>query len=187
MCSGVGESIPIIRRFILFLILFFAFVPFTQAGALLPSGPSLESEVTDGGVAPDFRLPDPQGKTVTLSGLRGKVVLLTFWASWCPPCRQEMPSMNRLYSTLGGEEFEILGINIEGNPPAALRFVDNFELVFPVLLDAEKKVQQQYGVFNIPQSFLIDKSGKIVLKFVGLHDWMSDKNLQMVQTLIRKP
>jgi peroxiredoxin len=182
-----SSAAVLVFRFIILVMLWLVISsPFAWAGALFQSSPSAPSSFA-GEPAPDFGLPDLDGKSVTLSDLRGKVVLLTFWASWCPPCRQEMPSMNRLYLTLRGEEFTVLGVNIETNPAAARRFVDDLELAFPVLLDSATKVRNQYRIYNIPQSFLVDKNGRIVKHLVGYHDWMSEASLEMVKSLIRNP
>jgi peroxiredoxin len=95
--------------------------------------------------------------------------------------------MNRLYLTLGSEKFTVLGVNIETSSFAARRFVEDIELAFPILLDSEKKVRGQYGIYNIPQSFLIDKEGRIARQLVGYHDWMATANLEMVKLLVRNP
>ena len=94
--------------------------------------------------------------------------------------------MNRLYLTLRGEDFTVLGVNIETSTAAARRFIDDLGLAFPVLLDSASKVRNQYRIYNIPQSFLVDKNGRIVHHLVGYHDWMSEASLEMVKSMIRK-
>lgn len=176
-----------VKSLVLFLLLGFLSPSILLAGAPAPptSSDSPRSAVNE--TAPDFELAGLDGKALGLSGLRGKVVLLTFWASWCPPCRQEMPSQNQLHSTLGGEDFQVVGVNIDKNSSAARRFAEDFDLVFPILLDPDQKVQKRYGVYNIPVSFLIDRNGIIVNRRLGVHDWTSDKMLQDFKTLIGSP
>ena len=120
-------------------------------------------------VAPDFQLKDLDGKTHRLSSYKGKVVLVNFWATWCPPCRREMPSMERLYQKLQGAPFTILAIDqIEGFD---LVFAFTGELspspTFPILLDGKGEVSKQWRVPGLPSSYIIDKQGRIVYRAVG--------------------
>ena len=98
-----------------------------------------------------------------------------------------MPSLNRLFQTIGGADFTVLGVNIETRTAPAKRFAADFELIFPVLLDTTNKVAEQYGVFNIPQSFLIDKNGRLLHRYLGYIDWMTAENLEKLRSLIGKP
>lgn len=139
--------------------------------------------------APDFSLPDLNGNTVTLSEQRGKVVLMVFWATWCPPCRQEMPSINRLYQTLGGVDFTVLGINMDKRVPQVKTFASakGYNLTFPILLDMDGQVAGLYGVYNIPQAFIIDKNGSVVQRYLGYYDWSSEQSLNKIRSLTGKP
>lgn len=141
----------------------------------------------EGHPAPDFSLKSLDGKTVRLSDLRGKkVVLINFWATWCPPCRFEMPTMQQIYSEYKGKGFEILAINIEPDATKEIReFMKELRLSFPVLLDPEMKVARKYRVFGLPVSVLIDRQGVIRLRDTGYNDWSSKESRRHVETLLK--
>lgn len=111
--------------------------------------------------APDFTLPGPDGSPIALSDLRGKVVLLNFWATWCFPCRQEMPLFQQIYAQRGEEGFVVLAVNVGESPAQAQQFMDSLGLTFPVALDQDQSLSRQYRVFGLPTSFLIDRRGVI--------------------------
>jgi len=119
----------------------------------------------------DFTLSTPEGINITLSALQGKVVFLNFWATWCSPCRVEMPSMETLYQRFKDQGLEILAVNIIERPDEVLDFMQLFKLSFPVPLDRDGAVGASYGVQGIPTSFLINREGKIVMRHVGTLDW----------------
>jgi len=124
--------------------------------------------------APDFALNDLGGRSHRLSAYRGKIVFLNFWATWCPPCREEMPSMERLYRRLGHGDFAMLAVNEdEDGAPVVRQFVDGMGLSFPVLLDVKGTVPPRYGVTGYPETFVIDRSGQVVNRFIGPADWDS--------------
>jgi len=149
-------------------------------------GPPTEQarKVAVGEPAPDFHLPGLEGGDVSLSQFRGKVVFLNFWASWCPPCRMEMPSMERLNEVYGGKNFVMLAVNTEGEPDGARRFLQNNPHSFRVLLDSEGKVHTMYGVFKFPETFLIDPEGRIVEHIIGARDWSSVDILKKIRGLV---
>lgn len=142
--------------------------------------------VAVGAPAPDFTLEDLQGNAVTLSKYRGKVVFLNFWASWCPPCRAEMPSMDRLYEVYGTKDFVMLAVNIEQDVDAVRAFVRQHEHSFPVLLDLEAKAQGLYDVYRFPETYLIDKQGQIVEHYIGARDWSSVDFLKKINTMMKE-
>lgn len=139
-----------------------------------------------GSLAPDFELRDLTGGTVRLSSLRGKVVFLNFWATWCAPCRVEMPAMESLQRTLAGEPFVMLAVSVdEGGEPAVRQFLADIPHTYPVLLDAGEggrrlasPTARSYQITGVPETFIIDAKGYIVEKIVGPADWSS---LQMVE------
>lgn len=138
-----------------------------------PRPPSGSGKIVGiGDIAPDFQLEDIQGKKVSLSGLRGKVVLVNFWATWCPPCRAEMPSMDKLNAAMADEDFVMLAVNVEANGRAAVaEFFKKTPHKFPVLFDEQGVVQELYGVYKFPESFVIRKDGIIDDKVIGAIDW----------------
>ena len=126
-----------------------------------------------------------QGKQVTLSQFRGKVVILNFWATWCPPCREEMPSMERLYKHFEEKGLVMLAVNVEQNGfQAVSSFLNQTPYQFPILLDTNAEVQNLYQVFRFPESFLIDRNGNVVDKIIGGRDWMSGSIVKKVNFLL---
>ena len=127
--------------------------------------------------ARDFSLPllsieqAAAGELLQLSDLRGKVVLLNFWATWCGPCRDEMPSMESLYNKFKDRGFEILAINCMETPADILAFKESYNFSFPVPLDIDGRMGASWGIQAIPTNFLIDKEGNIVFRLVGSIDW----------------
>lgn len=138
--------------------------------------------------APDFALQDLDGKTQRLSTYKGKVVLVNFWASWCPPCRREMPSMERLYQKLKAEPFQILAVN--QNESFDLVFVFTGQLdpapTFPLLLDEIGKVPPQWRVQGLPTSFVVDKQGRIAYRALGGREFDHPELEALIRKLIHE-
>lgn len=128
-------------------------------------------------VAPDFVLPDLQGQAVRLSNFRGKVVILNVWTTWCPPCREEMPSIERLYQHIGRDgRFVLLAVSEdEGGRKVVAPFVKELGLTFPVLLDPHQQVAMRYGVTGFPETFVIDRSGRVRVHEIGPRRWDDPK------------
>ncbi|MBW1916611.1 MAG: TlpA family protein disulfide reductase [Deltaproteobacteria bacterium] len=123
-----------------------------------------------GKMAPDFSLPDIQGKSYTLSQLKGKVVLLNFFTIWCMPCREEMPDLNAIYKEYQDKGLEILGICLKADPNQLRFFVKKMNLEYPVLNGTEQ-VNKDYGeITGVPTTFIINKNGNIVHEIVGARD-----------------
>ena len=142
--------------------------------------------VVVGDLAPDFQLEDTKGNKVTLSDLRGKVVLVNFWATWCPPCIEEMPSMERLNEVIAGDDFVMLAINTEENGRSVVpAFLEKTPYTFPILYDDKGVVQKSYGVFKFPESFIIRKDGTVAEKIIGPLDWSSLKTITYLKGLIK--
>ena len=133
----------------------------------------------------DFRLPLLNGEMVSLSDYKGKVVLLNFWATWCPPCRVEMPSMETLYHHFKDQGFEILAVNLGEDAAHVQQFMDNNNHTFPVLLDRDEKVGALYGIRAIPTSYIIDRSGKIVGSLSGAIYWDRPDVISAFETLLK--
>jgi len=120
-------------------------------------------------LAPAFTLKDLDGKTHKLSAYKGQVLLVNFWASWCPPCRREMPSMERLYLKLKGEPIQVLAVNQNESFDLVFAFTGELDPAptYPILLDQKGKVPAQWGVKGLPTSFIVDKQGRIAYRAVG--------------------
>lgn len=137
--------------------------------------------------APDFTLNNLKGQPVTLSQYRGKVVFLNFWATWCPPCRAEMPSMERLQEVFNGKDFVILAVNVEQYGEQSIKsFLEMSPYTFPILLDPDENLKIRYGVSAIPETFLINKKGIIVDRHLGTLDWSSVEMLKKISALINE-
>jgi len=136
------------------------------------SGTSTAGEIPaprEGFLAPDFSLSTPNGETFTLSELRGKAVLVNLWATWCPPCRAEMPDMQKLYDEYKDQGFVVLAVNMtyQDNPAAIVPFVQENGLNFPILIEETGKVAEQYELRSLPSSFFIDRNGIIQEVVIG--------------------
>ena len=137
--------------------------------------------------APNFTFPDLNGQRVTLFDHRGKVVLVNIWATWCPPCRQEMPSMQRLYEEFRGKNLEILAVSIDSNGREAVdHFMRKIDLTFPVLLDPNETIKPLYGITGVPESFIVDKEGILVKKIIGPIDWATPEVFLFFRDLMQK-
>jgi len=134
--------------------------------------------------APDFTLKDMQGRALSLSSLKGKVVLINFWATWCPPCKAEMPSMNKIYQDLRAQGFEVVAVSTDNSLSTVKDFLAGNRLDFPVLFDEDKTVTRQYHVFSMPTTFLIDRNGMIVEKFYGEEDWSDPGVRKKIEKLL---
>lgn len=143
----------------------------------------------EGHLAPDFTLKTLEGNTVRLSDFRGKkVVLINFWATWCPPCRLEMPTMQQIYSEYKERGVEILAVNIEADAKQEISdFVKELRLTFPILLDPDMKVLRKFRVIGLPVSVLIDRQGIIRAKEIGYRDWASRASRRLVESLLTPP
>jgi peroxiredoxin len=137
-------------------------------------------KVEKGGIAPDFTLQTVNGKSYKLSDFRGKKVLLNFFATWCPPCKGEMPQMEEFYKENKDKNVIVLAVNLttgETSPNVLPKFISNYGLTFPVLLDKQGDIGDIYQAFSIPTSYFIDKNGVIQDKMVGAMDKETMENL----------
>lgn len=169
---------------LLFLLLFVS-LPFSAfAGSDRPR--QTPGVVTAGSIAPDFTLENMQGEQVSLSQLKGKVVIVNFWATWCPPCKREMPSMEVLYQTFKDDDLVMLAINVEkGGREAVAGFLLESPYNFPILLDENSEVQNLYGVFQFPVSFIIDRNGLVVKKVIGAVHWMGSDIYNLLHFMLK--
>lgn len=137
-----------------------------------------------GGATPALALRDLEGRQHRLADYRGKVVLINFWATWCEPCREEMPSMNRLRASLAGRPFEVLAVNLAESEPRIRRFMEQVPLDFPVLLDRDSSVAKAWKARLLPASFLVGPDGRIAYSQVGELDWSKQDITQLVTRLL---
>lgn len=166
-------------RYLLIVLTFF----FLAAAAPSPWA----SDELVGKRAPDFTLKDINGNNVSISSLKGKTLLINFWATWCPPCRAEMPSLNRMYNEYKGRGLVVLAVSTDKNINAVKDFLSKKPFDFYILTDADTKVTRQFKVFSLPTTFLIDKNGVIIQKYLGEEEWESPEIRKNVREILGIP
>ncbi len=135
-------------------------------------------------LAPEFILKDINGKSIDLKDKRGKVILLNFWASWCPPCVKEIPSMNRLAQSFNADQFEIVSVNFKETPATIEAFLKQVQVDFPVLIDLDGRVSARYEIFSFPSSFIIDSKGQLRYSVNAAIEWDDPQIQSIIQRLI---
>jgi peroxiredoxin len=146
-----------------------------------------EGPAVVGKPAPDFALQDMSGRMVKLSDFRGKLVMLNFWATWCPPCREEIPSMVKLNQLMAGKPFQMLAVSIdEGGGEAVAAFFKGAGITLPALLDTDNSVSRRYGTTGVPETFVIDSKGVVLKKVVGAFDWTAPEVIGFLDENIKK-
>ncbi|MBF0275699.1 MAG: TlpA family protein disulfide reductase [Nitrospinae bacterium] len=136
-------------------------------------------------LAPDFTLYNLKGEKVSLSQLRGNIVLLHFWATWCKGCREEMPSLQKVMEMYGDKGFKVFTINIDrGDKDKILTFMEHHHVNLPVLLDTENNVRKKYEILGLPTGYLIGKDGKFIGKIMGERNWTSEKGRSVISSLL---
>ena len=145
--------------------------------------PSLEP-MKDQSPTPDFTLPNPAGKQLSLKDFRGKIVFLNFWASWCDPCREEMPAMERIYKEFKDKGFVILAVNVKDNQKDALTFIKELRLTYPVVLDPDGQVGLLYGAWGLPATYLIGPKGEGLARVWGPAEWYSLGARELIKALL---
>jgi thiol-disulfide isomerase/thioredoxin len=151
-------------------------------GATLASAQQLKP--WNGGAAPALALQDLEGRLHRLEDYRGQVVLINFWATWCEPCREEMPSINRLRASLAGRPFEVLAINLAESEPRIRRFLEQLPLGFPVLMDRDSAAAKRWQARVLPMSFLVGPDGRIAYSVVGELNWMQESVRSAIASLL---
>lgn len=131
--------------------------------------------------APPFLLEDMQGEYHRLMDYEGKVVIVNFWASWCAPCREELPSMNRAWAELKDEPVAMLAINVSDDREAIFAFLRDYPIDFTLLLDTHGRASRHWRVQGLPTTYIVNPGGRVVHRLVGKHDWSSDRLLQLVR------
>ena len=154
--------------------------------ALILMGESVPAPLARGEAAPDFELPLLDDRSpVTLSEQRGRVVLLNFWATWCKPCEDEMPSMERIYRELAPEGFEMIAVSVDKDFPEVAAFRDRLDLSFPIAMDTTEEVARRYQLQGYPESLLIDGEGRLVERYVGPRAWDDPAYVSRIRALMR--
>lgn len=138
--------------------------------------------------APDFTLSDMDETAHTLSDLRGNYVLVNFWATWCPPCRKEMPSLESLYQQYRERSFRVLAVNQWENPDHVFSYMGELDVFpsFPILFDPKSEVSERYGVRGLPTSFIIDPQGRIIYRAIGGREFNHPDVTTLIDSLLKK-
>ena len=147
---------------------------------------SLASSGLEGQQAPDFALKSSTGENLRLSEFRGDVVMINFWATWCGPCRQEMPLLDELYSRYQRVGFNLLGVNIDDDSRRAMQMIDELGVSFPVLFDSRKEVSKLYEVEAMPVTVIVDREGTVRYIHHGYKPGYEDKYLDQIRSLLRE-
>ena len=151
----------------------------------VPPTPELKESPQEGFLAPDFVLQDLAGKSHTLSDLRGQVVLVNIWVTWCGPCKREIPSLVRLYQSRRDKGLEILAVSVDRtSSDRVASFADGYQMNFPVLLNPRGDVGNKYWARSIPSTFLVDKKGVIRWKVIGTREWDDAQSLAKIDPLL---
>jgi peroxiredoxin len=139
-----------------------------------------------GSRAPDFALRDMNGNYVSISALRGKVLVLNFWATWCPPCKLEMPSLNRLHNDYRAKGLEVVAISTDSSEKGIRDYTGEMRLSLRILRDSDGRISELYGVYSLPTTYVIDQSGMVVLHYMGEQDWDSPKIRAELEALLNR-
>lgn len=152
------------------------------------AGPQTLTPLPERPPAAQFALEDMDGKTLRLAALRGKVVLINFWATWCPPCRREMPSLERLHRLMKAEGLAVLAINVGEEPDTVFSFTGTLDASpgFPILFDRDSAVLRAYPVKGLPTSFVLDRDGRIAYRAVGGRDFDDPAIVATLRQLLRE-
>ena len=168
---------------ILLLLLVSVFL-FSCSGGNTKSGGS--AKPVEKKPAPSISVISLDGQQLTLESLKGKVVLLNFWATWCPPCREEIPSMMKLNKFMIGKPFQMVCVSVdEGGKKAVSDFFKNTGFSLPAYTDPTGQAPKTYGLTGVPETFLIDKNGIIVKKVIGPKDWNSPEAVALIEELLK--
>ena len=136
------------------------------------------------GATPPLELSAADGRKVTLEGLKGRVVVINYWATWCEPCIEEMPSLERLRTKMNGRPFEVLAVNYGESAARVARFIAKMKLTMPVLLDPYKNSVEAWKVRGLPMTFIVDAKGEVRYWSFGERDWSEGEALRLVERLV---
>lgn len=143
-----------------------------------------EKVVQVGDSAPDFSITADNGSSVSLHNFGGKVLVLNFWATWCPPCIDELPSLNQFQKDFANSGVVVLGVSVDKDPKAYKRFLDRVNVSFLTARDPDNKLNAEYGTFKFPESYIINSDGKVVMKIINETNWTDDKMVNYIKSLL---
>jgi len=180
------RSRPAVRRRLIVILGGLAILVFAFGMVWLQS--SKYEPLVVGMTAPNFSLPDLQGKTQRLTDYRGKVVFLNFWATWCKPCKEEMPSMQVLWDNLKNQDFMMLAVSMDRvtTTKDIPSFVETLKLSFPILTDSWGQTDKRYKLMGVPETYIIDQNGVLREKVIGPRDWTRPESIETIVRLLQK-
>ena len=147
--------------------------------------PTLEQRVVNAGdLAPDFKVVTDRGRPITRADFGGKLLVLNFWATWCPPCINEIPSLDAFQKEFGSKGVVVLGVSIDKNEMLYKRFLERFRVSFATTRDPNADIAAEYGTFQFPESYLIDSSGKVVEKIISDQNWMDPQFVEHIRKML---
>jgi cytochrome c biogenesis protein CcmG/thiol:disulfide interchange protein DsbE len=165
-------------------LLLFSIVLLAVGLVWIVSGTLEERIINAGDTAPDFTVTTDTGKTITRDNFGGKLLVLNFWASWCGPCVDEEPSLVEFSRMFGPQGVVVLGVSSDANEKLYSRFIQRFGVTFPTARDPEQNIAASYGTFQIPETYLIDKHGKVLEKVISNQDWMAPDFIARVRRML---
>lgn len=180
---AAGTMSPAAKKSVVLLILIVS-VALLLLFVFAKGGSKSTKIIAEGDRAPEFTLSSLDGKQVSLSDFRGKIVMLHFWATWCPPCVEEIPTIDKLYNGLVGKDFQILAVSVdEGGAERVSSFLQRNRLALPVLLDPGHSIASLYGTFKFPETYVIDRNGIVKYKVIGARDWTDPVTIRALQDM----
>ncbi len=137
-----------------------------------------------GDTAPDFSIVTDNGRRISRSDFGGKLLVVNFWATWCPPCVEEMPSLEEFHKRLAPAGVVVLGISVDRNERAYRAFLERAGVTFATARDPEARISSAYGTYKYPETYIIDRNGKVVIKHIGPRDWTDEQLIRNVRALL---
>ncbi|MCC6537684.1 MAG: TlpA family protein disulfide reductase [Bryobacterales bacterium] len=140
--------------------------------------------IKPGDPAPDFQVTTLDGRTLTRSNFGGKVLILNFWASWCPPCAEETPSMELFHKRLKDKGVVLLAVSVDKKEDKYKNFLKRFGVTFPTAFDPEAKVSDSYGTYRYPETYIVNKDGRVVEKIIGRKNWIDENFIKSIEGML---
>jgi cytochrome c biogenesis protein CcmG/thiol:disulfide interchange protein DsbE len=148
------------------------------------AGTYREKVVVAGDTAPSFTIRADDGRTISRADFGGRLLVLNFWATWCPPCLQELPSLNEFQKTLADSGVVVLGVSVDQNTKTYESFLKRVNVAFLTARDPDAKLSSEYGTFQYPETYIIDRNGKVVEKVIGATDWTDPAMISRVKAML---
>ncbi|HEX9022099.1 MAG TPA: TlpA disulfide reductase family protein [Nitrospirota bacterium] len=175
------------KKQVIFLAVLVLIVALVAAGYILTANSPVKSNkiIESGDRAPEFRLPGRDGRMVSLSDFRGKVVLVHFWATWCPSCVEELPILDKLYREPSLKNLVLLAVSVdEDGADSVAPFMLRNKLSMPVLFDPGGAIAKFYGTYKLPETYIVDQQGVVRYKAIGPKDWTDPRNIKILQDML---